>query len=139
MITFRTDEKQITACEALYQVGATGLVGIGLGAVHLITGHGIPCPMRSLTGWLCPLCGGTHLVEALLRIDIKAAWMANPFVFVVAVLLLVRSVGWIVEAITDRAAVSRRWLPDWWHRHWQVVLVVGSVAFVLVRNLAPLV
>ena len=128
-------DKQISAREALVRVGSVGLVGFGFGAVHLVTGLGLPCPFRALTGWLCPFCGGTHMAEALLRGDIVAAWTDNPLLLVVVVLIGIRSVGWLVELVRHPQAPSRHWLPASWSRHWFGAFVVVSVAYVLVRNL----
>jgi hypothetical protein len=128
-------DKQISAREALVRVGSVGLVGFGFGAVHLVTGLGLPCPFRALTGWLCPFCGGTHMAEALLRGDIVAAWTDNPLLLVVAVLIGIRSLGWLVELVGHPQAPSRHWLPASWSRHWIGAFVVVSAAYVLVRNL----
>lgn len=138
MVTDWSNDTRISAREALLQVCAVSLVGVGVGGVHLVTGLGVPCPFRALTGWLCPLCGGTHMMEALLRGDIAAAWVANPVALVVAVLVGIRSVGWLVELVRTPGAPSPRWLPTFWHRHAFVMIVVVAVAYVLVRNLLPI-
>ena len=36
-----------------------------------------PCPFHLWTGLLCPGCGGTRALLALLHGDLHAAWMAN--------------------------------------------------------------
>lgn len=60
----------------------------------LLPGHaGLPCPLRTLTGVPCPLCGGTTSVEDVFRGHVVGALQANPIgpaAVVVAVLLLVR-------------------------------------------------
>lgn len=38
----------------------------------------IPCPFRTLTGYLCPGCGVSHLCLCLLRLELRGAWAANP-------------------------------------------------------------
>ena len=45
-------------------------------------GFGIPCLFHRITGFKCPGCGITTLCTSLLRFDIRAAFKANPFVFV---------------------------------------------------------
>ncbi len=138
MATDWSNDKPISAREALFRVGSVGVVGFGVGAVHLVTGFGLPCPFRAVTGWLCPFCGGTHAAESLLRGDVVGAWVANPLAVVVATLVAARVVGWIVELVRDSRGLSRRWLPTSWHRHWFGAFVVVSCAYVLVRNLVPL-
>ncbi len=45
-------------------------------------GFGIPCLFHRITGFKCPGCGITTLCTCLLRLDIRGAYNANPFVFV---------------------------------------------------------
>jgi hypothetical protein len=42
------------------------------------------CPLRALTGWLCPLCGGLRAVHALLHGHVLEALTLNPFLFAAA-------------------------------------------------------
>ena len=53
---------------------------LGAGAVlSLVPGHaGLPCPLRTLTGVPCPLCGGTTSVEDVFRGHLLGALQANP-------------------------------------------------------------
>ena len=138
MVTDWSNDKAISAREALVQVGAVGLVGLGVAGVHLVTGLGVPCPFRALTGWLCPFCGGTHMAEALLRGDVLAAWLANPLALIVSALIGIRSAGLVVELVRSPSAPARRWLPAFCRRHAFAAIVVVSVSYVLVRNLLPL-
>ncbi len=121
---------------ALAQLGAFGLVGAAISGVHLATGLGIPCPFLALTGWLCPLCGGTRTGSALLRGDLAAAWHANPLLLVVALLLAVRAAGWAIELVRQpRATVGQRWVPWSIARHATVILGVVGVVYTVARNL----
>ena len=56
------------------------ILGIGLAYALfcLWTGFAIPCPIRTVTGLLCPGCGVTRMCLALLRLDFVGAWSANP-------------------------------------------------------------
>src|SRR5438874_12841433 len=81
----------------------------------LLPGHaGLPCPLRTLTGVPCPLCGGTTSVEDVFRGHVVAALQANPIgpaVVVAAVLLLVRRPRHIVRV--PGAAVALTALGLW--------------------------
>ena len=46
-----------------------------------ITHKGIPCPFRLLTGYLCPGCGITHYLYAMIHLRLSEAFHANAFVF----------------------------------------------------------
>jgi len=48
------------------------------------------CPIFEATGLLCPGCGGTRALAALLRGDLSGAWRLNPLV----VSLLPCAAGW---------------------------------------------
>lgn len=60
----------------------------------LLPGHaGLPCPLRTLTGVPCPLCGMTTSVEAAVHGHFLVALRANPagpFALLAAVALLLR-------------------------------------------------
>ena len=53
---------------------------------------GLPCPLRTVTGIPCPLCGMTTSVKAGMRLDLRSALSANPLgliaIAVAAALLL---------------------------------------------------
>lgn len=71
------------------------LVLLGGGVLlPLLPGHaGLPCPLRTLTGVPCPICGMTTSVEATLHGHPLAALGANPAgppLVVAALALLVR-------------------------------------------------
>jgi hypothetical protein len=59
-----------------------------------LPGHaGLPCPLRTLTGVPCPLCGMTTSVEATVHGQLGSALRANPagpFLLLAALALLAR-------------------------------------------------
>ena len=77
-----TKSKEIAALKKQLE-GA--LIICAIGVIYYIwvrvTGLGIPCMFRKLTGWLCPGCGMTTLVISVLNGDFRAARAANPFVY----------------------------------------------------------
>lgn len=116
--------------------GLAGLAaaGVGLSVLYATTGLGITCPWRSLTGSLCPLCGGTRLGAALLRGDLAGAWAANQFVFAGLLVLLVLGIVWTVEALGGPVVRPPRALRGRPGRWWLLAGVV-ALAFGLWRNL----
>lgn len=81
---------------------------------------GIACPLRSLTGIPCPLCGMTTSVTAAVHLDVPAALAANP----AGVAAVAAAVGLLVWRRRPTVAV-----PSW------ALLVVPALmwAYQLVR------
>ena len=76
------------------ELRAAGAAMLVAGAVlpFLPEGSGLPCPLRTITGVPCPLCGMTTSVQATLRLELGEALAANPAgvaAVAAAVLLLV--------------------------------------------------
>ena len=120
------------------QLGVAGLWAAGAAAAYqaALGGKGLwlPCPLRTLTGIPCPLCGMTTAATALASGDLGAAMAANPFVLavagftlVMAVLMVARVVGW-APAAAQWPAPRRR--QGYWVA---AVLAVLSWAFQLHR------
>lgn len=122
-----------TAAGALRAAGWFALVGVGLSAANALTGLGLPCPWRALTGTLCPLCGSTTMGTHLLRGDLAGAWTANPFVLVLLALGVVAVVAWTVEALGGpglRPPARLRSPTLWW-----TVVGAAALGFAVWRNL----
>lgn len=120
-------------------MGGFAAFGVTLSALYAATGFGLGCPFQAVTGWDCPLCGGTRLGGALLHGDLAAAFAWNPLVFVGLAGLSVLGVLWVVEAAggpkvrlpASLAVRARRLSPT----HWLVVAGLVAVAYTLLRNL----
>jgi hypothetical protein len=88
------------------QLAVAGLGAAGAAVAYQATlgGEGLwlPCPLRTLTGIPCPLCGMTTAATALATGDLAGALAANPFALllagftlVMAVLMAARAIGWL--------------------------------------------
>lgn len=64
------------------------------------------CPLKDATGIPCPTCGGTHAAIALARLDIAAAWAANPLIVLAAAGFVVWSVWAIIATFAPRWRVG---------------------------------
>jgi hypothetical protein len=112
---------------------------LALSALYATTGLGLPCPFRLLTGWDCPLCGGTRMGEALLHGDVQAAFGFNPLALVGLVILGVLGVLWTVEAGGGPAFRLPRPLSERSRRvrplQWLVIGLLAAVIYTITRNL----
>jgi Protein of unknown function (DUF2752) len=120
------------------QLGLAGLGATGLAVAYQATMGGdglwLPCPLRTLTGVPCPLCGMTTAATGLAAGDLGAALAANPFVLVLAgftllmaVVMAARALGWIAGAAQWPASRRRQgyWVAG--------LLAAASWAFQLYR------
>lgn len=127
------------ATTGLKYLGGFFAGGVGLSALYAGTGQGMPCPFRMITGWDCPLCGGTRLGNALLHGDIAAAFAYNPVVFVGLAVVSVVGICWVIEAlggprIRPPAPIAAR-LRKITTTRWLVAGLIFSLLYILVRNL----
>lgn len=93
-----------------------------VGAYVMTRVRGVPvvlCPLKNLTGWPCPTCGGTRAGVALLSGDPLRAITMNPFVTV----LLLAAPAWIVWRVATGRAMSARSASRAW-------VIVGTLLLV---------
>ena len=131
--------RSFPATRAAGYVGAVFAGGFALSALYATTGLGLPCPFRLLTGWDCPLCGGTRMGEALLHGDVQAAFVFNPLALVGLVIAGVLGVLWTVEAVGGPAFRLPRSLSERLGRvrpmQWLVIGLLAAVIYSVTRNL----
>ncbi len=103
-----------------------------LGMVYFIwlflTGMGIPCLFKKITGWSCPGCGITTLFLCLARWDLSGAYAANPFLFVTGPLLLAQYVYYTYLRLKGKK------LPRW-DQVCLTVYLTFLIVFGVCRNL----
>ena len=120
------------------QLGLAGLGAAGAAGAYQAamagTGLWLPCPLRTLTGVPCPLCGMTTAATGLASGDLGGALAANPCVLVLAGFTLVMAVLMVARAL-GRLAPPAQW-PAARRRqgYWlAAVLAAASWAFQLHR------
>jgi hypothetical protein len=138
-VAISTYVRSFRATRAAGYVGAFFAGGLGLSALYATTGLGLPCPFRLLTGWDCPLCGGTRMGDALLHGDVPAAFGFNPLALLGLALLGVLGVVWAVEAVGGPAFRLPRPLSERLRRvhpmRWLVIGLLVAVIYTIARNL----
>ena len=134
-----TDVGGFRAKRAAGYVGAFFVGGLTLSALYATTGFGLPCPFRAVTGWECPLCGGTRMGDALLHGEVGEAFGFNPLALIGVLIVGVLGVLWAVEAAGGPAIRLPQPLAERLRgirpHHWLVVALVAAVVYTLARNL----
>lgn len=119
-------------------VGFAGF-GVAVSGLYAATGVGFPCPLRSLTGWECPLCGGTRLGSALLHGHMVEAFQHNPVVFIGLAVFTVLGALWLIEIVGGPRVRPPRAIADRLVRvhptTWTVIALVAGIAYTVGRNL----
>ena len=113
--------------------------GLALSVLFATTGVGLPCPFLTLTGWQCPLCGGTRMGSALLHGDLVSAFVANPVALIAVVVLALLTLAWTVEVLGGPAVRPPRPLGRRLQRVpasvWLVLGAAVALAYAALRNL----
>ena len=138
-VAVSTDVRSFRATRAAGVVGAFFAGGLALSALYATTGVGLPCPFRALTGWDCPLCGGTRMGGALLHGDVLAAFGYNPLALIGLLIVGVLGVLWTVEAAGGPAVRLPRRLAERLRRirpaQWLVIGLLVALIYTITRNL----
>lgn len=77
---YNKKRKERGQMERKHKIEFSTLIVMALGGVYALlakNGYGIPCPIRALTGLLCPGCGNTRAALSLLRFDIIGMFEYN--------------------------------------------------------------
>ncbi|MBQ9045927.1 MAG: DUF2752 domain-containing protein [Oscillospiraceae bacterium] len=115
--------------QVLQHALAIAVVGALYAGFVQLTGWGIPCPFRLVTGLRCPGCGVTHMCMSLLHLDLRGAFAANAAILCLLPLLAFTALRQIWLYI--HRGVSRSTVTDVVSGFSIVVLL----AFGVVRNL----
>jgi Protein of unknown function (DUF2752) len=117
-------------------VAGLGAAGAAVAYQAALGGEGLwlPCPLRTLTGIPCPLCGMTTAATALAAGDLGGAMAANPFALLLAGFTLVMAVVMAARAI-GRLGPPAQWPAARRRQSHRVagVLAAASWAFQLHR------
>lgn len=90
-----------------------------------------PCLIRSVFHVLCPSCGTTRMIAALLRLDFAEAWALNPFMLFFLPFALIWGV---LEAVRYVKGETQLILKRFSVVLWALWLIL-AIAFGVCRNL----
>ena len=92
---------------------------------------GIPCIIYSTTGHYCPGCGITRMLFALIRLDIKEAFMYNQLMFILLPFMVLGYLYYIYLYVTGKKDKILVRIPMFvW-----ILLVASVLVFTICRNL----
>ena len=106
------------------------LLGIAYVIFVKITGWGLPCPIKSVTGKYCPGCGISRMLLALLTLDFETAFHANRLLFFLLPVILIY--GLIKGIHFIRTGENKQSLPE------QIAILIVciiTIAFWIMRNM----
>ena len=104
--------------------------GCAYAAFVSVTGLGIPCVFRLLTGLQCAGCGVSRMCLSLLRLDFAGAWQYNPAVLCLLPLGAAVGLDWVVVYIKTGSRKQRLWA----HAA-TVFMIIVLLLFGILRNL----
>lgn len=110
--------------------GGAILMGIAASFVMIRLNFYLPCPFRSLTGYLCPGCGATRMFLNLFQLDFIGAFKSNGMLLVslpfILFILAEMTVSYVNDGKLTNSKTSGRIA---------VALIACFVAFGILRNL----
>lgn len=113
-------KKQTTIEDQLYLAGLCLLLSLPFALIVYrylcarLPLFGMPCVLRTLTGYYCPGCGGTRAVYALLRLQLWRSFCYHPLVPYGAVVYLWFMVSHTVEKCSrHRLRIGMKYHPFW--------------------------
>lgn len=108
---------------------------LGLGIIYVLlaffTGIGIPCFLYEATGLLCPGCGLSRMVFAILRLDFYTAFRMNGLMFILSPFLAV-FIGYAMYCyISDRPNLMVKKIP----KAIYIIIIASVIIFGILRNI----
>ena len=106
------------------------LILIGYYFLNKKTEFYIPCIFHEITGYKCPGCGITHLVFALLKLNIHEAFISNPLVFIYMPFIIFYFVYLDYLYIYDKKDKILNKIPNYiW-----IILIIITLIYGIIRN-----
>lgn len=96
-------------------------------------GIAIPCVFRELTGFYCPGCGVTRMLESIAKLNLYQAFRYNVLVMTLMPLFIVCGVNSIYCYIIGKSSTIYNKIPN---KVWVTLLVV-ALLFGILRNIEP--
>lgn len=121
------------AIETAKNIGILLSLGIVYYFLYYLFDIGFKCPLNSLTGLLCPVCGITRMLVSLLHLDFSSAIYYNAALLLVLPLFIAVIVSYNYRYVRygERGFIR-------WHKVILIVCTVVLAVFGALRNVIPL-
>lgn len=126
----RSQQSNYTRKKLLLAAGAICLAA-GYYVFYKIAGLAFPCLWFEITGWYCPGCGATRMLEALIRGNFYQALRFNPLLFILLPFGTALFIDWLLHDKTQRSTALVNRIPEWF---W-IGLITIAITFGILRNL----
>jgi hypothetical protein len=88
------------------------------------------CPLHHFTGLKCPFCGLQQMLHHLLHGQIRAAFLDNPFLF----LLLPYIIGWLYLNVSHKKEKRPVLYKTLYGDKTLLILLITGILFAILRN-----
>lgn len=89
-----------------------------------------PCAIKKWFGVYCPACGTQRMIDSILALDFKAAFLFNPFMFVALPVLTMFTIFEAIKYVRKGKLLNRKW-----EIVFLIVVLVLAVVFAVLRNI----
>lgn len=114
----------------LLQTGLAGVVALMYYFVLVHFHFGIPCLFNKITGLLCPGCGITRMILAIIHLDFKSAFRYNQVIFISSpfiIYLCIRLyISWLISKPYNLSLIEKVLV---------YILIITLLIFGIYRNL----
>ena len=111
----------------------TGLAGVVILIYYFMLVHfnlGVPCLFHKITGLLCPGCGITRMILAIMRLDFKSAYQYNQVIFVSSPFIIYLCIRLYISWL-----ISRPYILSLVEKVLVYVFIIVLLIFGIYRNL----
>ena len=112
------------------------LIALLIGLIYYIIGNTfniyIPCVFNELTGFYCPGCGVTRMINSLVKLDFYQAFRYNQLLFILMPVFIFYLVDYIYKSIKNKKTLLYKTPNYIWY-----IIVALLVIFGIIRNIFP--
>ena len=109
-----------------------GLLAVSAFTIYMIlnkTGTYLPCPFRTVTGYLCPGCGVTRMLMSIGELDFARAFHYNMAVFLMLPVIII-----ILISMTVRYVRYNTMRPGRFQEKILILMIIVLILFGILRN-----